>query len=406
MWRRLVVSCAFLAVTAGLQACTVSPTLGWTYMPEATSVWGLSVDNTSDGGVVVGGGHNSAYDMYALKLSASGSLDWDMAYSNLSTEGSHGELWRTPAYGLRQTDDGGYIIAGSGNNDEEPLPDKAYLLVKTNDTGEVVWSRTYAPVNPFVTGQLCIRNIPGALDVTSDGGYFIAGSSYVGGFDMASVLKTDANGEVEFLKIINDNDKDYNQIITDGQQTLDGGYILTGFSDNGSSHGYLALLIKLDAAGNTVFSKTYQYIPEDHGATSYAVAQTMDGEYVIGGILVNDITKVLNHGFWMARLDENGNLLWEQALGSTGGIYYPRTIAETPQGDLVAGGADGTGSMAVSKFSPAGALLWNFSLPAELPKAAANDLTLTADGGCVVVGSGISAGTIVAKINNVFPVEE
>lgn len=408
MWRSLVLSAAVIIVSILLPACTVSPTLGWIYTPDETSIWGLTVVNTNDGGFIISGGYNSQYDMYALKLSGDGSPDWDTAYSNLSAEGSHAELWRDEARGIKQTADGGYIMAGSGRHDSDPdnMPDKSFLLVKTYATGEIDWSRAYAPQNPYNPGKYCSSNQSYALDVCSDGGYFIAGSSYVGGYHLASVLKTDAAGNVEFLKVINDNAKAYDQIITGARQTADGGYILCGFSENGSPHGYLALLIKLDAVGETVFSSVYQYVPGGYGAIALAVTPTMDGGYVLCGDLLNNITKVLNHGPWMAKLDEDGDtILWEYAFGGENAISNPHTVEETPQGDLVLGGKDSIGAMALAKFTGNGSPLWTFSVPDTLPKVTANDLTLTGDGGCVMVGSGINSNTVVAKIVNVFAVE-
>jgi len=346
--------------------------------------------------------------MYALKLNAQGFRDWDMTYSNLSDEGSQTELWRNEARGIRQTADGGYILVGSGKHDSDPvdLPDKSFLLVKTGATGAVDWSRAYAPPNPYSSGKACVNNHPYALETTSDGGYFVAGSSYVGGYNLATVLKTDAAGNVEFLKVINDNAKAYDQIITGARQTSDGGYVVCGYSENGSPHGYLALVIKLDADGGLVFSSTYQYAPGGYGAIALAITPTLDGGYVLCGDLVNNITKVLNHGPWMAKLNENGDeILWEYALNEANAIYNPRTIEETPQGDLLAGGKSAAGAMTLAKFTGNGALLWTYTLPDTLPDVTANDLTLTGDGGCVLVGSGINSTTVVAKIVNVFAVE-
>ena len=408
MWCSLRVFAVTAALAMFFSACTVSPTLGWTYVPDETSIWGLTVANTEDGGFIIGGGYNSQYSMYALKLNATGLRDWDMAYSNLSAQGSHSELWRDEARGIRQTADGGYIMAGSGKHDSDPAdqPDKSFLLVKTGTTGDVAWSRAYAPLNPYSPGKACINNMPYALDITSDGGYFVAGSSYVGGYHLASVLKTDAAGNVEFLKVINDNAKAYDQIVTDARQTSDGGYIVCGYSENGSPHGHLALLIKLDAAGETVFSSTYQYAPGGYGAIASAVTPTLDGGYVLCGDLINNITKVLNHGPWMAKLNADGDeVLWEQAFGEAEAIYNTRTIEETPQVDLLAGGKNAVGAMALAKFTGNGGLLWTYSLPDTFPDATVNDLALTEDGGCVLVGSSVTATTVVAKIVNVFPVE-
>jgi hypothetical protein len=404
MFRYLSLSITLVIVSLFLPACTVTPILGWTYVPSEGSIWGLTVGDTDDEGFIIGGGYDSQYNMYALKLTGSGVYDWDKVYSNLSSGGSHSELWRHEARGLLQTDDGGYIMLGAGKIEGDGLDDKNYLLVKTDASGDIVWSKTYAPDNPYDTGNICCCNKPYALDITDDGGYLAVGSSYVGGYNLASILKTDADGNVDVCKVINDNAKAYDQDIIAGQQTSDGGYLLSGYSDNGSPHGYLALLIKLDADANLEFSKTYQYVPKNHGAAAYAVTQTEDEGYVIGGQLINDITKVLTHGFWMAKLDGDGDMVWEKSIEDGTTIGYPKTIVETPQGDLLTAG-EKSGTMALSKFTAGGVLLWNFILPDTLPAATGNDLTLTKDGGCVVVGSGINSSTVIAKINNVFALE-
>ncbi len=392
-------------VTAGCCEKPVLPLLGWAYTPEEDSIYGVTVSKTADGGYIVGGGHNSSYDMYALKLDGTGAKQWDRVYSNLSAGGSHGELWRHEARGLAQTADGGYMMLGAGKNDGDGMPDKSFLLVNLDATGGIYWSKTYAPQNPYSAGNMCVNNEPGVLVPTADGGWFVAGSSYVGQYDLASALKTDAQGNMEFIQVVNDNARAYSQEIVAGQQTADGGYVLCGYSDNGSPHGYLALLIKLDALGNLVFSKTFQYTQGGYGAEAYAVTQTADGGYVFGGVLVNDITKALIHGPWMAKLDGNGDLLWSSAYADDSTLRAPKAIKETPQGDILAAGSNNVGAMMVAKFTGAGVPLWDYAVPEDLPDATANDMVLTADGGCVMVGSGISSGMLVAKVNNVFGVD-
>lgn len=379
-----------------------APALDWSYVPDESSVWGLTVSNTSDGGCIVSGGYNTSYDMYAMKFDNAGDLDWDAIYSNISTEGSHPELWHDEARGAQQTADGGYIMVTSGGVSEDGLSDDAFVLVKTDAAGNVDWSKAYLPQNPYSAGNYCVGNRPRALEITDDGGYLVVGYSYVGMYNLASILKTDADGNVDFVKVINDNARAYEQIITGGQQTADGGYILTGYSGNGSPHGYLALLIKLDSDGDLEFSETYQYTAGGYGAESYAVAQTADGGYVFGGELINPITKVSTYGCWLAKVDADGDVDWFNWYGHGPTIHYPKAIQETPEGDIVAGGADNVGDMTLAKFDSEGTLLWNFTMPDTFPGATVNDLTLTDDGGCIMVGSGISGGTLLAKVNYVF----
>ena len=64
------------------------------------------------------------------------------------------------------------------------------------------------------------------------------------------------------------------------QQTLDGGYIMTGFIDDFGAGNGDAFLIKTNAIGDTLWTKTYGGTSDDGGR---AVQQTNDGGYVIIG---------------------------------------------------------------------------------------------------------------------------
>ncbi len=398
-------------LTAGLLLCfcfsflgcpqkETLPTHAWIRALTPGSVWGLTVDATLDGGYIMGGGYDSQYSMYALKLTATGNDDWGMVYSNRTDDNNNTELWRHEARGARQTSDGGYVVLGSGSSSASGT--NSFVLLKTDSDGKPDWTKYYAPANPYDSGEPCVINDPAALQITDDGGYMIAGHSYVGKYHLASIVKTDADGEVEFCKIINDNEREYEQIIVAAQQTPDHGYILAGYADNGSEHGVMGLLIKLDSTGTLEWHGQYQYPPENRGAEALAMTQTADGGYVIGGELVNDITKASTYGCWMCKVNATGGVVWNKAFGHSATIHYPKTIKETPGGQILAGGADSKGKMAVAKFTSAGNLVWTYSIPETYPSVTANDMMLTDDGGCVMVGSGISSSTVVAKLKNVF----
>jgi hypothetical protein len=280
------------------------------------------------------------------------------------------------------------------------------LLVKTKALGEIDWSKTYAPDNPYNTGHAAIGVAPAGLQVTtSDNGYVAFGSCYVGQYNLACILKTDKDGNVGFCKVINDNARAYEEIIEGGQQTDDGGYVLVGHSSNGAPHGYMALIIKLNAAGDWQWSRTFQYTAKGYGAEAYAIRQLADHGYVMGGLLVNDISKVSTHGFWMARLNADGDEVWSHDYAEQDIIGYCNALAETPEGDILAVGGSHVGQMTLAKFSAAGTFLWDFN-DESLPDAVGNDLVLTDDGGCVVVGSNNTGGsTLLMKVSDVYTVD-
>jgi hypothetical protein len=172
---------------------------------------------------------------------------------------------------------------------------------------------------------------------------------------------------------------------------------------------YLALLIKLDAAGATSWM-VHGYFSLQPGATidPLAVAQTSDGGYVIGG--TESPSSGAPGDFWLARFDSTGTLLWQEAFGSSGDDAI-RGVAATPDGGFVASGllgcadADCAGSAIwVGKFLSDGSLAWQFAYPFQ-QFASAGTVALGIGGGTIVTGTafdpspGQKARTLVLKLD-------
>jgi hypothetical protein len=141
---------------------------------------GGSVKQTSDGGYIVAGLTESFgagnWDVYLIKTSASGDTLWTKTYGGPNYD------WGSS---VQQTSDGGYIITGTtesfgaGNGD--------VYLIKTNISGDTLWTRTYGGADD---------ELGCSVQQTSDGGYIVASTTYSFGAGSADVylIKTDANG--------------------------------------------------------------------------------------------------------------------------------------------------------------------------------------------------------------------
>lgn len=174
------------------------------------------------------------------------------------------------AYSLRQTFDGGYIIAGwtesfgTGNSD--------VYLIKTDANGDTVWTKAYGGTRDDESFS---------VQQTSDSGYIAVGSTYSFGAayeDDAWLIKTDANGDTLWTKRFGEtNHTDRGNSV---QQTDEGGYIITGRTESYGLNYASAWLIKTDSSGNKVWDKTF-------GGSAYdycrSVRQTGDGGYIAAG---------------------------------------------------------------------------------------------------------------------------
>ncbi len=221
---------------------------------------GYSVKETIDGGYIVSGYTLSFgagwYDVYLIKTDVSGNEVWTKTFGGSSLD--VGES-------VQQTFDGGYIIAGWTG---EGLHD-VYLL-KTDASGNEEWVKTFGG-SYAEKGHSVIK--------TSNSGYIIAGYTYSFGLGESDVylIKTDSNGNKEWSKTFGGSDDDVGYSV---EQTADGGYIITGYTHATGSGDSDVYLIKTDSLGNREWSKTFGGSDYDIG---YSVQQTSDGAFIITG---------------------------------------------------------------------------------------------------------------------------
>jgi hypothetical protein len=135
-------------------------------------------DLTSDGGYILAG-HTTSYsvanwDYYLVKVNSSGVEEWHKTFGQ--PRGYNADYIHDEAYGVRQTPDGGYIMAG-GTGDEYSYSASGHscgtsdewmaYLVKTDSSGNLEWEDVY----PCWTDA---GNTAGEyLGLTSDGGYIV-----------------------------------------------------------------------------------------------------------------------------------------------------------------------------------------------------------------------------------------
>jgi len=221
---------------------------------------GYSVKETIDGGYIVSGYTLSFgagwYDVYLIKTDVSGNEVWTKTFGGSSLD--VGES-------VQQTPDGGYIIAGWTG---EGLHD-VYLL-KTDASGNEEWVKTFGG-SYAEKGHSVIK--------TSNGGYIIAGYTYSFGLGESDVylIKTDSNGNKEWSKTFGGSDDDVGYSV---EETYDGGYIIAGYTHAAGSGDSDVYLIKTDSLGNREWSKTFGGSDYDIG---YSVQQTSDGAFIITG---------------------------------------------------------------------------------------------------------------------------
>ncbi len=247
---------------------------------------GMEVRQTPDGGFIVAG-QNQSFGTEAcnlIKVDRYGNEEWNRLFWGNGN---------TYCQSVHLTPDGGFMLSGPTGGSPGGGGPQTYLL-KTDGLGNEVWSR-------ILTGS-GYRS-----ELTSEGGYIITGSPYPWGYGQTLLVKTDSNGIEEWRKTIASGGGWGQEV----RQTSDGGYIIVV--------NYGGVLIKTDPSGNKMWSKSYGVVHLG------SVQQAADGGYIaVGGD---------NSDIYMIRTDPNGEEVWRTSFGGSG--CWGRCIRGTSDGGYI-----------------------------------------------------------------------
>ncbi len=200
-------------------------------------------------------------------------------------------------YDVQETSDKGYIIVGYTSSFGAGLKD--VYLIKTDIDGDTLWTKTYGG-----TGD----DIGYSVQQTDDLGYIIAGhTNSFGGLNEVYIIKTDSDGNVVWTKLCGGAGDDMGFAI---QKTVDLGYIIAGYTDSYGAGLTDVYLIKTDANGDTLWTRTYGGTGLDVGMS---VEQTADSGYIIAGS-----TGSFGAGgtdMYLIKTDVDGDTLWTKTYG-------------------------------------------------------------------------------------------
>ena len=292
----LIVLAFFASISLSYAQTTFERTYGGSSFDASNSV-----QQTTDGGYIVVGTTSSfgagSDDVYLIKTNSTGDALWTRTYGGASYD---------RGYSVQQTIDGGYIV--SGHTYSFGVGPNNVYLIKTNSSGDTLWTRTYGGGTSIYRGF--------SVQQTPDSGYIVAGVYGLGRFSPTYVylMKTTSLGDTLWTRIYGSK---YYQIGMAVKQTADSGYIVTGSSsDDGCD--YDVYLIKTNSTGDTLWTRTYgNGTSVDHG---YSVQQTTDEGYIVAG------TTYLCGGYadlYLIKTNSYGDTLWTRIYGGgAGGSSY------------------------------------------------------------------------------------
>ena len=291
--------------------------------------------NVADGFVVVGSSTSFQQDKtvaWVLKLDYEGNALWNQTFF----EGAGSEFRFILCL------DSGFLLVG---NVFLPSGDTDGYVVRVDDEGKMSWNITL--------GGEKVDKLFSAVETQE--GFVLAGLTYSFGDDSEVwVAKIDVNGNEVWSKTYGGAMEDAGRAIA---ATEDNQYVVAGYTNSMGNGDYDFLLLKIDASGNMVWNKTYGGAQSDK---AYATAETAGGCVVVGD------TRSKGEGesdAWIIKVDVNGNLAWDKAVGG-GGFDMPTCIAvSSHQGYLVGGFTfsfgNGERDFWLFKVDDSGNVLWS-----------------------------------------------
>ena len=307
---------------------------------ESDFAW--DAKQTSDKGFIIGG--ETRGDAYLIKTDADGNKQWEKSFKICGGGG------RNNIKSVQQTSDGSYIAAGWT---QSCGAGKEYnFLLKTDANGNKVWENDFIFWRGIEIDTSNLRSViqtsDGGYVALGYVHHWIPNKVY--GQDIY-LMKADANGNMLWNKTYHRTDWDmpenaqnyYELSEADTvQQTSDGGYIIVGTTQGYGGQGII--LLKTDANGNQIWGKVLGEV--NSMKEGYSVKQTADGGYfiigsavvqdhenkvvIIGDDVILDNGKVLN----LFKTDANGNVVSE-TFGAYryGGRIWP--VQQTPDGGYI-----------------------------------------------------------------------
>ncbi|HYV93987.1 MAG TPA: T9SS type A sorting domain-containing protein [Chitinophagales bacterium] len=342
----LITLLAFFSITKNLSAQN-APAIEWQKcLGGGADENTYSIQQTDDGGYIVAGtsssvdgdvtGNHGSSDYWAVKLTASGTIDWQKSLGGTSADNLNA---------IQQTSDGGFILAGGASSGDGDVSgnhgNSDYWIVKLDHDGNILWQKSYG-------GSEADEAF--SIKETNDAGFIVAGYSYSTDGDVSDnhgnsdfwIVRLDSMGNIEWQRCCGGSDLEF--FFIEIEQIADGGYAFGAWTksndgDVSGNHGSFDIwIVKLNSLGSLEWQKCLGGSATDATAS---LKQISGGGFIVAGVSVSsDGDATQNHGvqdYWVLQLDSSGNIVWQKSLG--GSLDDEAfSVQQTWDGGFIAGG--------------------------------------------------------------------
>jgi hypothetical protein len=279
----------------------------------------------------------------------------------------------------------------TGSSIEDTLGQTDAALFEFDSVQHVKWMQAYGD-DSFQSGWMARH--------TRNNGFALTGQTATYNiYGDAMLIKTDNNGVSQWQKHYGGNKEELSAALDtcfDGGYILAGNTKSFGVGTPSNYCGN-CYAIKTDSSGNLQWYKTFGGL---YGDAFSSCLQSRDSNYVFAGYYVFSDPYFPNCGFgvfgskpFIIKLDTAGNTIWSKTYGPVSGNIAINSIKELPNGDLIcagdyyvnSGGARGL----IMRVKENGDSLWYFSyagVPGNASSSVLMDITVSNDGGFIATG--------------------
>ncbi|UCG61654.1 MAG: DJ-1/PfpI family protein [Candidatus Zixiibacteriota bacterium] len=243
------------------------------------------------------------------------------------------------------------VIEGAESADDSPTSSHQ-APINVGDavfrTADVAWAKTYGGVSSDGARSVC---------ATDDGGLLMVGYTFSHGSDNADVLviKTDAAGDSLWCRTYGGDGTEYGYACTE----VDGGYLITGYTTSPCPRltDKQLYLLKIDPDGREIWSQSYGGSKAEMGTS---VCRVDDG-YVVCGL--TESKGAGEADIYILRTDTEGKELWSKTFGGQYTDMGNSVLADN-EGNLLIGATTnsfggGNSDFYVIKADAAGNEIWS-----------------------------------------------
>lgn len=316
---------------------------------------GRYFNQTSDGGyIITGDSWNSGHpeDALLVKTDMFGDTLWTKTYG----ESDH----QIYAYCVRETFDGGFIVAAHTN---VPGPDGRAWIIKTSAVGDTLWTR-------YLTGWVYEILQP------SDSCYLLFGKGSNSNLGKGAITKLDQSGEIMWSKFYSESKCFYQALEISDDEILTGGLSREDEEPNSTTID----LFMINYSGDSLWLKQYGDI---YFFSYLSLQKTFDGGFVLAS------SRTLwgeDSDIYLQKVDSNGNMLWNKLYGSDNYSDVARSVVQTSDSGFMITGYKDFFGMYLLKTNQYGDSLWQKSFNTDTTSTQGYHLIKTSDDHYAVIG--------------------